>query len=228
MAAVGAVEQGEEDWRFTHDGTHGVLINQFIKPRDKSRFPLGEDVKRVMEEISQEAEDSPVTSIVFDISKAHRRVMIDEEDWGLQACSVESDPPSRPEDEIYLNTVGTYGIASAAYWWSRLGVMGVRNIFYLFRSAPPALRPPVRRRREDHCVGTQPASDSSAGCPHLDRVWVSAEMVQNRRRDTVRVDRVHGRLGKVQDRSLREASIVAHRLGQECGHERISLTPRDV
>ena len=39
---------------------------------------------------------------------------MDEEDWGLQACAAEKLPdPPKDEDEIWLNTCGTCGIASA-------------------------------------------------------------------------------------------------------------------
>ena len=37
------------------------------------------------------------------------------EDWALQACRLDST-----SDAIWLNKVGTFGIASAGYWWSRL------------------------------------------------------------------------------------------------------------
>ena len=35
-----------------------------------------------------------------------------EEEWGYLACRV--------GDSIYVNTVGTFGVGSAGYWWGRL------------------------------------------------------------------------------------------------------------
>lgn len=50
--------------------------------------------------------------VVGDVSKAHRRIKIRRQDWGFQACRL--DP-----GKVWVNTVGTYGIGSAAYWWAR-------------------------------------------------------------------------------------------------------------
>ena len=51
VAAIGAVEQIGKEWRFTHDATHGVRVNHYIKPRDKIRSPMGGDVKRTVADI---------------------------------------------------------------------------------------------------------------------------------------------------------------------------------
>ena len=48
-----------------------------------------------------------------DISKAHRRVRVRRTDWGRQACRLEE------QGDIWLNMVGTFGIASVGYYWSR-------------------------------------------------------------------------------------------------------------
>ena len=62
-----------------------------------------------------------VFGLAFYVSKAHRRVPVDERDWGLQACSlIPSRRAPTDQDEVYVNTVGTYGIGSASYWWNRL------------------------------------------------------------------------------------------------------------
>ena len=46
--------------------------------------------------------------------------------WGLQACKTGVRP-----DRIWINTVGTFGIGSAAYHWSRL-MSGIgRAAFYM-------------------------------------------------------------------------------------------------
>ena len=60
-----------------------------------------------------------------DISKAHRRVKVREQDWGYTACKL--GPAT-----AWLNAVGIYGIASASYWWTRLAALVlVRFTHYL-------------------------------------------------------------------------------------------------
>ena len=55
-----------------------------------------------------------------DVAKAHTRVKVKEDDWGVLACKT-----SASSDIIWLNKIGPFGVASAAYWWSRLmGLVG--------------------------------------------------------------------------------------------------------
>ena len=61
-----------------------------------------------------EAEES-VYALSADIKAAHRLVKIREEDWPLLGCKVRSE-----DKTVWINTVGTFGISSASYWWSRL------------------------------------------------------------------------------------------------------------
>eukprot|EP00973_Karenia_brevis_P074939 10413697-Karenia_brevis.AAC.1 len=49
-----------------------------------------------------------------DVSKAHRRCGIWAPDQKWQVCR------TRP-GSVWVNTVGTFGIGSAGYWWARLG-----------------------------------------------------------------------------------------------------------
>ena len=48
------------------------------------------------------------------VKEAHRLIPISPEDWHLLACWSERGK------FVYVNTTGTFGVASAAYWWSRL------------------------------------------------------------------------------------------------------------
>ena len=66
--------------------------------------------------------------LVGDVSKAHRRVKVRRQDWGFQACRL------RP-GHVWLNCVGTYGVASAGYWWSRLSASILVRFFYYVLSA---------------------------------------------------------------------------------------------
>ena len=39
MAALGGIEKSDDSFRVIHDGSHGVKVNQRIRPRDQMRFP---------------------------------------------------------------------------------------------------------------------------------------------------------------------------------------------
>ena len=95
-----------------HDGTHGVSMNNFVKVRDQEACPLAGDLLSALDAEFDES-DEQLLGQVFDASKAHRRVPVAPADWGPQACSL------RPDRSPRLNTDGTYGVGSAAYWWSR-------------------------------------------------------------------------------------------------------------
>jgi hypothetical protein len=134
VAAIGAVEQVGKEWRFTHDATHGVRVNHYIKPRDKIRSPMGGDVKRTVADIEEEPSGGIAFSLIFDVARAHRKVAVAEDDWGLQACTTKEAPPvdsQDDEEEVKVNTVCTYGVGSAAYWWSRIGGAAIRMLHYI-------------------------------------------------------------------------------------------------
>ena len=82
-----------------------------------------------------EIEEERKTHLGFswDVEGAHRIVVVDEEDWGLQACTEESLGPGVPSDDtvILLNTVGTFGVSTAGYWWGRLGAAITRAGHYV-------------------------------------------------------------------------------------------------
>ncbi|CAE8670254.1 unnamed protein product, partial [Polarella glacialis] len=48
-----------------------------------------------------------------DVAKAHRRCLVREADWGLQCCRLS-------KGRTWVNRVGTFGVSSAGYHWSRL------------------------------------------------------------------------------------------------------------
>ncbi|MEE3098260.1 MAG: hypothetical protein VX463_00690, partial [Pseudomonadota bacterium] len=43
----------------------------------------------------------------------------------------EASPPELDGDTVWLNCVGTFGVGSASYWWSRLGAALVRALHYV-------------------------------------------------------------------------------------------------
>ena len=67
----------------------------------------------------------PAFMLACDIAKAHRRVKVRESDCWYQACRL-------VPGKVWINKVGTYGVASASYWWCRLAAaVLVRLCHYL-------------------------------------------------------------------------------------------------
>ena len=130
VASLALIQEGPEKWRMVHDGTNGVLMNNRIRTRDQSDSPTVSDLKAITEEMSEEKTKARTSflSMTWDFEKAHRRVEVDERDWGLQACAVL--PGEDVEKDVYLNTCGTYGIGSASYYWGRIGAMATRAQHY--------------------------------------------------------------------------------------------------
>ena len=62
---------------------------------------------------------------------AHRLIPVDERDWHLLGCrSMEGGP-------VFVNTTGTFGVSSAAYWWGRLAGAVIRLCHYYAGSRFP-------------------------------------------------------------------------------------------
>ena len=125
VAALGAVpkEIGTTRVRLIHDGTYSVDVNRRIRVRDRMRFPLIDDaaaILRQVEEEKRERKEAIRFSVLYDIASAHKLVPVREEDWGLQAFRL----PGEDSGDIFVHTRGTFGIASAAYWFGRaIGVV---------------------------------------------------------------------------------------------------------
>ena len=170
ITATGAIEKKGKagEVRVIFDASHGVLVNLTIRVRDQVRCPASGDAKAVLSELRREG--GTHVCIVYDVSKAHRRVPVLEEDWGRQACQVRgsaaaslkarrkleasakraeeerlgassgpaAQAPLRKEDftreeldqAVWVNTVGTFGVASAGYWWGRAGAALMRLSHY--------------------------------------------------------------------------------------------------
>ena len=121
LASLGAIGKKDGSVRVIHDGTHGVGVNPAIVVRDQLRTPTAGDLQTVLQVLP-----GAWFGLTGDVARAHRLVRVAEEDWGLQACKTDVRP-----DHIWINTVGTFGIGSAAYHWSRL-MSGVgRAAYYL-------------------------------------------------------------------------------------------------
>ena len=58
-------------------------------------------------------------ALTADVKEAHRQIPIDPRDWHLLGCQLERG------GDVFMNTVGTFGISSASYCWSRVaGAIG--------------------------------------------------------------------------------------------------------
>ena len=117
--AVLVEENHQGKKRIIHDATHGTKVNNRIRCRDKSRSPSAREKQYLLAYFREKK--SSVFSLVGDISKAHRRFLHAPEERGLLACRVlDSDK------FIYINNVGTFGLACASYWWGRIAGAGIR------------------------------------------------------------------------------------------------------
>ena len=96
--------------RVLFDGTHGLCVNSRTRLRDQERAPIAADFKRTMRE--KVKIDELTVALTADVTEAHRQVPIHPDDWHFLECQM------IPGGEVFINTVGTFGIASASYYWS--------------------------------------------------------------------------------------------------------------
>ena len=122
--AISSLSCGRDAWnkkRIIHDATHGTKINNRIKCRDKQRSPETREKLYLLDYYRRRR--SVIFSLVGDISKAHRRFLRSPNERGLLACRV-----LKGDDFVFINRVGTFGVASASYWWGRIAGAGLRLV----------------------------------------------------------------------------------------------------
>ena len=117
VAPLGAIQKNETTSMVVHDGTHGVQVNTEVRPRDQVRMPGPGEARVILEKASLEQDTYFMLSA--DVSKAHRRFLNREQDWGMQACRTQAD-------QFWVNRVGTFGVGSACYWCLRLAALLAR------------------------------------------------------------------------------------------------------
>ena len=128
IAALGAVpkEMGSSVVRIVHDGSYSVDVNHRIKVQDRMRFPSIDDASGILNQVEGEVAargGGARFSLLYDVSGAHKLIPVREQDWGYQAFRL---PGEKKGSEVYLHTRGTFGIASAAYFWQRFAAGWVR------------------------------------------------------------------------------------------------------
>eukprot|EP00435_Cladocopium_sp_Y103_P027686 s1708_g6.t2 len=137
VAALGAVpkELNSSRVRRVHDATYSVDVNRRIRVLDKMRFPVVDDASAVLSSVEEESQEEGSNirfSMVYDIAKAHRLIPVRELDWGLQAFRLPGpDDEAGAGTDVFVHTRGTFGVASAAYWWGRCASTAVRLIHRL-------------------------------------------------------------------------------------------------
>ena len=118
VAALGAICKPNGEVRPLHDATHGVRINNRISVPDRLETPGPEEIVELI--TRAKATKQAAFCISADISAAHRCVKIRKLDWGRLGCKTCSSSQT-----LWINTVGTFGVSSASYHWSRLfGAVG--------------------------------------------------------------------------------------------------------
>ena len=128
IASLGAVPKDPswEEVRVVHDGTHGLSVNSEIKQPNRMTFPQCDDLEAAAEALKRVGPTERML-FAFDIKAAHRLIPVQEEDWALQSFRLED------EKELLVNMVGTFGVASAAFWWGRAAAV----IFRTFHRSVP-------------------------------------------------------------------------------------------
>ena len=97
----------------------GVQVNNAIIMHDRLESPGAREVSAI-QKLGAVSSEKVLFGLVGDVKKAHRRYLHHPEHWGVLACRSRTDSPT-----VWLNRTGTFGIASAAFWFARLiGLVG--------------------------------------------------------------------------------------------------------
>ena len=116
VASLGAQKKdkpgGVVTARVLFDGTNGIQVNKRTSWRDQERAPIAADIKRLMRQKAAMGERT--FALTADVAEAHRQVLVDPRDWHLLGSQVVAG------GDVNVNTVGTFGVASACYYWSRV------------------------------------------------------------------------------------------------------------
>ena len=119
VAAQAVIPKPDQEFRVVHDGTHGVQVNNEIIMNDRLESPGAREVSAI-QKLGSVSSEKVLFGLVGDVKKAHRRYLHHPEHWEVLACRSRTDSPT-----VWLNRTGTFGIASAAFWFARLiGLVG--------------------------------------------------------------------------------------------------------
>ena len=129
IAAQAVIPKPDHDFRVVHDGTHGVQVNNQIVMLDRLESPGAREVSAI-QKLGMVSDEKVLFGLVGDVKKAHRRFLHHPEHWGVLACRAQSD-----SSVVWINRTGTFGIASAAYWFARIiGLVGRLSLRVLLQA----------------------------------------------------------------------------------------------
>ena len=180
-AQVKELQGDQVKLRLLFDGTHGVPVNERIRVCDRDRMPSAPDIKKVLRCVAQEK--GVLVGIKLDVKNAHRLVPIAPCDWHLLCCRARKGGP------LFVNRSGTFGVASAAYWWGRLAAAVVRLIHYLAGEGAAGRR----RLGGTHDISEVPAG-ASLGFLGLRDLGRPSQLEQDGRRTGAEVGRLRASL----------------------------------
>ncbi|CAE7908811.1 unnamed protein product [Symbiodinium microadriaticum] len=173
IASLGCIPKADGSVRVVHDATHGQHVNDSIRVRDGQAYPPGADLKETLHSLPY-----ATFSLSGDISRARRLSNASEQDWPKQACR------ARKRGSVYLNTVGTFGVTSASYWWtdakaqgSELWVGGVIGALELLATLIALLlfEPQKGTRGVNHCS----AATDNRGNSFVTSRWMTTSFPLN-------------------------------------------------
>ena len=119
--ALGAKDE-KDKVRTVHDGTvNGV--NKWIQMNIPGKTTAPRVADLLLAARSLEAQNIPFAMLKTDVKKAHRRIKVQKKDWKYTAAKI--------GDEFWINTCGTYGVASAQWYWGRMAALILRLTYAL-------------------------------------------------------------------------------------------------
>ena len=154
VASMAAIMKPDGTVRPLHDATHSVMVNHSIVYRDKIDCPGPAEIASIVREATSTGEAPFCVSA--DIKAAHRLVKIRRRDWGYLCCRADSGSST-----VWVNHTGTFGVASAPYWWAKLAGLIGRFVGHMFH-----------KRWLMHMIYVDDLHGAFVGCEKFLHLWV--------------------------------------------------------
>ena len=156
VASMAAIMKPDGTVRPLHDATHSVMVNHSIVYRDKIDCPGPAEIASIVREATSTGEAPFCVSA--DIKAAHRLVKIRRRDWGYLCCRADSGSST-----VWVNHTGTFGVASAPYWWAKLAGLIGRFVGHMFH-----------KRWLMHMIYVDDLHGAFVGCEKFLHLWVGS------------------------------------------------------
>lgn len=107
--------------RTIHDATINN-VNLWIQYRltERTTAPTLHDLLHVL----HLCPDNDLVLLKLDVKKAHRRIKVKRCDWKYITAFL--------KNQVWVNKCGTYGVASAQYYWGPMAALNLRLLYYLY------------------------------------------------------------------------------------------------